>query len=113
LSRRAIEPGSPGEAIVAEERALLGRVLTLLGRPRAGRVALDLEADLLELRDEVAEAKPEDVAPLVEHMTRVAALAAGRTAARAPVDAASPYFAHLRLREGDKARDVLIGRRDR
>src|SRR5207237_4602776 len=62
--------------------------------------------------DQIAEAKPEDVAPLVEQMARMSAVAAQRGRGRElPVSAESPYFAHLRLREGDRERDVLIGKR--
>ena len=74
------------------------------------------EAELLELRDAIAEAKPEDLAPLVEQMTRISALAAGRKGKTAgPIDQQAPYFGHLRLRATVPAkapsRDVLIGRR--
>jgi ATP-dependent DNA helicase UvrD/PcrA len=117
VTRKPLEPGSEGAAIVADEAGILGRVRAVAARAApAGRLAADYDADLLELRDEVAEAKPEDVAPLVEQMTRIASLAAGtKRAERAPIDVASPYFAHLRLREGagetERRRDVLIGRR--
>lgn len=101
------------DRIVAEESALLARVLSLLRRreaPGGGRP--DHDAELLELRDALAEAKPEDVPPLVEQMMRVSAVAAGRRGkAVAPVDRQAPYFGHLRLRpQGGPARDVLIGR---
>jgi DNA helicase-2/ATP-dependent DNA helicase PcrA len=114
VSKRPIETGGPKAAIVAEEETLYERVRALVARgmPGAGGDGHDYDQDLIELRDEVAEAKPEDLAPLVEQMTRIASLAAGRRqGTRAPIDAASPYFAHLRLREGEKTKDVLIGRR--
>ena len=73
---------------------------------------LDYDRDLLELRDAIAEAKPEDLPPLVEQMARVSGIAARRGKSRAlPVDTASPYFAHLRLRDERGDRDVLIGKR--
>ena len=74
------------------------------GRPQVG--ASDLDADLLSLRDQIAEARAEDLPPLVEQMTRLAALKArlgGGTSL--PVDVASPYFAHMRL-QGGGTRDV-------
>src|SRR6516162_2679141 len=111
---KAVETGSDAARIVAEEETLLGRVrdrLAVQAREDGG-VGLDYDQDLIDLRDQVAEAKPEDVAPLVEQMTRASAIAARRGRGRElPVDPASPYFAHLRLREGGKERDVLIGKR--
>ncbi|HEX2568861.1 MAG TPA: ATP-binding domain-containing protein [Polyangia bacterium] len=127
MNRRPLEKDSAGTQVVAEERELLGRVQGLLGRhrgrrstvPGEGRV-IDYDAELIALRDSVADTKLEDMPSLVEQMTRVAALAAShQREAQLPVDPASPYFAHLRLREaapgpgatGERVRDVLIGRR--
>ena len=58
------------------------------------------------MRDQLADEKPEDLPSLVEQMTRVSALAAGRRGGKAalPIDAASPYFAHMRLRTEGKER---------
>jgi DNA helicase-2/ATP-dependent DNA helicase PcrA len=111
---KIIEPGSPAAAVVAEEDALLQRVASFLRRHAAhARAVSDHEAELIELRDAIAEAKPEDVAPLVEQMTRVSAVAAGRRGkVSVPVDQQAPYFGHLRLLPtGGRSRDVLIGRR--
>src|SRR5688572_4143373 len=114
-----IEPGTPAAAIVDEEESLLARVRSHLasydgdgdGDARYTR-ASDYDAELIELRDAIAEAKPEDVAPLVEQMARLQAIAARRGRSRTvPVDPATPYFAHMRLREGERVRDVLIGKR--
>jgi DNA helicase-2/ATP-dependent DNA helicase PcrA len=45
-------------------------------------------------------------------MTRLAALKARLGGGKSlPVDITSPYFAHMRLREHEKTRDVLIGKR--
>src|SRR4029079_2882013 len=105
MSRRPLEPRTEGAGIVAEEQELLARGELAVahraahgdGGPQPGGA---YDQELLALRDQVAEAKPEDVAPLVEQMARVAALAAGRRREVAlPVDPASPYFAHMRLRE--------------
>ncbi len=89
---------------------------------RAGRASaaagttgqLHFDDDLIELRDEVIDAKAEDVAPLAEQMMRVAAIRAARGSGGrgdAPADPESPYFGHLRLREGAQDRDVFIGKR--
>lgn len=117
---------SPAATIIAEEVALWSRVSEFLIQS-AARAATEVASDaglhdqeLLELRDAIAEAKPEDVAPLVEQMARVTALAAGRRGKLlSPVDLQAPYFAHLRLRStlgrpgrsSRGPRDVLIGRR--
>lgn len=98
---------------VAEELSLLRVVLaTLDGLPARTRTVVDDAATLIELRDAVAEAKPEDQGPLLAEMHRVEALSRQRgKGAGPPVDRQSPYFAHLRLREGERRRDVLIGQR--
>ena len=45
-------------------------------------------------------------------MTRLAALRGRLGGSKmAPIDLASPYFAHMRLREHGKSRDVLVGKR--
>ncbi len=118
---KPVEPSSPAAAIIAEETALWQRVTTFLLEsaappPEKERPGGMHDAELLELRDAIAEAKPEDLAPLVEQMARVAAVAAGRRdKVVAPIDIQAPYFAHLRLHPSapPKAlpRDVLIGRR--
>ncbi len=96
---------------VEEELALLAHVLEKLGSDEVSGDRPDYDEALMSLRDAIAVAKLEDVAPLVEQMHRVAAIAQqhgrGRTAA---VDKNSPYFGHLQLVEGDSRRDVLIGR---
>lgn len=109
--------GSPAAAIVAEEERLLGQVQAraALGEddeegPRATND--DIDRDLLSLRDQISEARAEDLPPLVEQMTRLAALR-GRLGGSKdlPIDLASPYFAHMRLCEQGRSRDVLIGKR--
>ena len=119
-----IVPHSPAAALIAEELAIWEHVSAFLAKSgaRATQGSTLHEAELLELRDAIAEAKPEDLAPLVEQMTRVSAVAAGRRGkAAAPVDMQAPYFAHVRLRPSsasgsgrrgpETSRDVLIGRR--
>src|SRR5512140_1155456 len=112
-----IVKGSDAAKIVAEEERLYGQVQARVamgdeeeGRPQIG--SSDLDADLLSLRDQIAEARPEDLPPLVEQMTRLAALKARLGGGRSlPVDITSPYFAHIRLREQGKSKDVLVGKR--
>src|SRR4051812_17183363 len=108
-------PEGPPRAIVEDETQTLARVERLLGTRASGdgRERADYDADLIALRDQIAEEKPEDLPSLVEQMTRVAALASGQKRYKiAPIDAASPYFAHLRLRMQDGSeQEVMIGRR--
>jgi DNA helicase II / ATP-dependent DNA helicase PcrA len=111
-----VPKGSPGATIIAEEERLYGQVQARVAMgeendaPRVG--ASDLDADLLSLRDQISEARAEDLPPLVEQMTRLAALKARIGGGRSlPVDITSPYFAHLRLKESGKTRDVLVGKR--
>ena len=112
-----VPKGSPAANIIAEEERLYGQVQArvALGDEDDGRVqvgASDLDADLISLRDQIGEARPEDLPPLVEQMTRLAALRARLGGGRQlPVDITSPYFAHIRLREHSKTKDVLVGKR--
>ena len=107
--------------IAAEEERMLARVLACLeARGTSARPAPDgrrAYADqMVVLRDEIAEARLEDVPALVAEMERLQEVAATRGDLQTfLVDPASPYFGHLRLRErvadrGDVERDVLIGR---
>lgn len=111
-----VQPGTPGAAIIAEEEDLHTRVQARAASDltEATQVTLSssYEQDLIELRDAIAEAKPEDLAPLVEQMTRLAALRGAVGGSQTlPIDSASPYFAHMVLEEGGKRRDVLVGKR--
>jgi DNA helicase-2/ATP-dependent DNA helicase PcrA len=112
-----LEALSPdGQRIVAEEADILRRILARLAREAeaAPEQLEDLDAQMLELRDALAEAKEEDQASLVEQMHQVAALSRTRGQGRdAPADPKNPYFGHLRLREArsGRMRDVLVGKR--
>jgi DNA helicase-2/ATP-dependent DNA helicase PcrA len=105
---------TPSPPIVAEEEQLLDIVLRKLdgGTPRRARVHVDDASTLIELRDALAEAKPEDQGSILEQMHRIEALSRQRGKGdMPPVDRKSPYFGHLRLDESGKRRDVLIGAR--
>ncbi|MCP4444177.1 MAG: ATP-binding domain-containing protein [Myxococcales bacterium] len=111
-----VKEGSASAKIVEEEVSLHEQVQERVRQGATKRVehldASGLDRDLIELRDAIAEAKPEDLAPLVEQMTRLAAIR-GRLGKGKdlPIDMSSPYFAHMVLKEGKKVRDVLIGKR--
>jgi DNA helicase-2/ATP-dependent DNA helicase PcrA len=121
--RKAVPADSSERAIIDDELAQLARVRALIERERDDRAeggpsAEDYEKELIALRDQIADEKAEDLPSLVEQMTRVQALAAGRRGGKVtlPIDAASPYFAHMRLRTEHKGgapaeQEVLIGRR--
>ncbi|MBT8492038.1 MAG: AAA family ATPase, partial [Deltaproteobacteria bacterium] len=111
-----LKDGSEGSAIVEDEERLHARVQARIalgtGGTELSATASDIDHELLELRDAIAEAKPEDLAPLVEQMTRFAAIRARLGGSKTlPIDPNSPYFAHMVLSEGSKKRDVLIGKR--
>src|SRR3954464_10080248 len=112
-----IVKGSDAANVIGEEERLYGQVQARVAigeedhdRPQLG--ASDLDSDLLSLRDQISEARAEDLPPLVEQMTRLAALKARLGGGRSlPVDITSPYFAHIRLKEHGKTRDVMVGKR--
>jgi len=107
-------PEARAPLIVREEEQLLSVVLRKLdgGAPRKGRIQVDDAGALIELRDALAEAKPEDQGSILEQMHRIEALSRQRGKGDSPpVDRKSPYFGHMRLEEGGKRRDVLIGAR--
>ncbi len=100
--------------IVAEEQQLLTVVLRKIdgAAPRKSRAPVDDAGSMIELRDQLASAKPEDQGSILEQMHRIEALSRQRGKGDSPpVDRKSPYFGHLRLEEGGKRRDVLIGAR--
>lgn len=104
------------ERIVAEEERCLGRVLGHLSehkkdRTPSARDVAEYDARLLDLRDQIAAARMEDVPPLVQEMERLQSLAVRlRQVTETEVDARSPYFGRLVLEEGPRTREVLIGR---
>lgn len=107
------------DAIPAEEERLLARVQQSLrgAAPRSVRGGRGHANDeLLALRDEIGEARLEDVPALVAQMERLQEVSLTRAELETMlVDPRSPYFGHLRLREQSPGRapverDVLIGR---
>ncbi|HOU93038.1 MAG TPA: DNA helicase UvrD, partial [Polyangiaceae bacterium] len=90
------------DRIVNEELRTLEQVLTALdGRPSSPPdTTTQYDDDLLDLRDQLATARLEDVPPLLEQMERLQSLAARRRSQQTSattVDARSPYFGHLVL----------------
>ncbi len=104
-----------GQRIVGDELRILEQVQGRLAREAATvpQQIEDLDAQLIELRDAIGEAKEEDVPSLIDQMHQVAALSRKRGKGRSiPLDPKNPYFGHLRLRESreHREREVLIGR---
>lgn len=99
--------------IVAQEEKVLGRVARTVSQPRAVRRGpkIDYDAELIALRDQIAEARLEDIPPLVEEMERLSQVAIRRAkVTEGAVDPNSPYFGRLVLEEDGRRREVLIGR---
>src|SRR6185369_9500198 len=76
LMRRPIPEDGEIAAVIAEEEAILARVERLIASRsgadgEGGGSPADYDADLIALRDQIADEKPEDVASLVEQMTRL------------------------------------------
>jgi DNA helicase II / ATP-dependent DNA helicase PcrA len=100
-----LEDDPEGSRIVSEELKLLSTVQQALESADRADVSairdrgLD-EERMLELRDHVAVAKPEDLPALFEQMHHLGALRAQRgRGVQSSVDRSSPYFGHMRLDE--------------
>ncbi len=114
IQRTAADEDPERDRIVGEEQRCLERVLGHMAeraKNREVRVPVNYDAELIALRDEIASARMEDVPPLLEQMERLQGLAATRReVSEGFVDPRSPYFGHLVLHEGERRREVLIGR---
>jgi len=104
--------------IVDEEEALLGTVARVLQDEPGAAVPSEVPIlrDLERLREQlVSRRETKDAFALNEQWHRQTALLRQLRASRgAPeVDRASPYFAHLRLREDGSERDLCLGRATR
>jgi DNA helicase-2/ATP-dependent DNA helicase PcrA len=108
-----VQPGSEEASIIDEELSLLAKVQKELAREQLERAAqAEYDQELLALRDQISEAHAEDLAPLIAEMYRMQALGAANGKGRSlPVDVNCPYFGHLKLSDGKRNRDVLIGNR--
>ena len=103
--------------IVEEEQGLLGSIRhTLAENPVVvGASDSDTLREMDRLRLELPNAKEEDKAALLRQYDRLShvlnQLRKGRN--NAEVDPDSPYFAHLRLQEGERVRDLYLGKATR
>ena len=104
--------------IVAEEEALLADIRTrLLENPLGARKnsELDVVTEIRRLQEQLGTAKEEDKAAMFQQIDHLASLLdqIRKQADRAEVDPDSPYFAHMRLAEDGRERDVFLGRATR
>jgi DNA helicase-2/ATP-dependent DNA helicase PcrA len=129
-----LEDDAEGSRIVREELRMLALVARAVGPEPSGTEAgatrsppnsalasalADDDKRLLELRDELSTAKPEDLPALLEQMHHLGALRSHRgKGITGSVDRKSPYFGHLRLEETvsvrgrepkERRRDILVG----
>ena len=101
------------ERISSEEERVLARVQKHIATRamRVPNVGMDYDAELIALRDQINEARLEDIPPLIEEMERLSEVAARRAmVSEGFVDPRSPYFGRLVLEEDERKREVLIGR---
>ncbi len=113
-----LDPEEPvPHPIVADEQQLLHSVRTLLEEEPyvAPPSEADIVSELVRLRDDIPTAKEEDVPALLQQYEQHHAWLEQVRAARqqASVDPDSPYFAHLRVAENGRGRDVFLGKATR
>jgi DNA helicase-2/ATP-dependent DNA helicase PcrA len=100
------------QGIIEEEEKVLRRVLRTIASRTVKRLErVDYDDELVALRDQIGEARLEDVPALVAQMERLQNIAARRAEVSGGyVDVRSPYFGRIVLEEGEHRREVLIGR---
>lgn len=103
---------------VAEEQSHLARIRTvLIENPEGpGRSERDLVGELIQLREDYREARVEDEKGLInQQILQLTALLDQQRKAGVsePVNPDNPYFAHLRLEEEGRTRDIFLGRTTR
>lgn len=112
-----VRSGQKQFPIVSEEERLLNGIRTrLLENPEGpGASEKDIIQQLLALREEMRSAKTEDRPSIYQQIDQLNAvldqLRNGRKTGE--VDPDSPYFAHLRVEEEGRTRDVFLGRATR
>ncbi len=103
--------------IIDDETELLQQVRRWLHeRPYEATVSeTHIVGELVRMREELLEAKEEDQPALMQQIEHHAAWAEQlrQRVAVTPVDPDNPYFAHLRLLEGGRTRDVFLGKTTR
>ena len=100
--------------IVLEEIDLLTTIVRIIEENPRGfdNAEQDLIDQLIVLRNDVLDAKDEDLPTFYAQMDQLNASLDSMMAMRgqAEVDPSCPYFAHLRLKERGRVRDVYLGK---
>lgn len=100
--------------IIDEEEDLLGQVAVVLQEEPYDPPARiqDIIEELVRLREELAGAKQEDLGSMMTQYDQQHALLrqVQESNERPEVDPDSPYFAHIRLTEEGKSRDICLGK---
>ena len=100
------------QAILREEVGILSGLRDALGNFSPAWKDPHYDESLLELRDSLGEAHEDELPQIVAQMDRLASLSAHQqrqSPAVALPDTDSPYFGHMRVRQGGRERDILIG----
>ena len=101
--------------ILEEEQQLLLKVkqglLMHAAEEKKGEISKSQLENIIELRDSLSETLPEDVPAVMAQMERMLLLHTQQDSQNADVsfNLDTPYFAHIRLRENERDRDLLIG----
>ena len=115
-SQSAVSDGSP-PPVVAEEQGLLEQNLEALKEvPREAQLDRDaILAEMNRLRDEIPTAQTDERPGLMDQYERLGnlLLQQGASLGGEGVDPACPYFAHMRLRQDGRVRDVFLGKATR
>jgi DNA helicase-2/ATP-dependent DNA helicase PcrA len=104
-------PLSPNDHVILSEEIAIHERVKIAVREEALASSPDMsviQTRLKELRDEAISASERDLPSLFQQMYTHHSLAA-RTFEKKLPDMRAPYFAHVRLVEGGKVRDILIG----
>jgi DNA helicase-2/ATP-dependent DNA helicase PcrA len=117
-TQATLPPAAPPPPIVAEEQRLLQRIrTTLIENPEGpGRTETDLVEELMRLQEDLREARVDDEKGLInQQIHQLMSLLDQQRKGRptGTVDPDSPYFAHLRVTEDGRPRDVFLGRATR
>jgi len=102
------------QRIIMEEESLLSETRQkIIENPiGAERSPEKIHKQMLALRDEILDAKTEDLPALYEQMNHLNHVMdqIEKSAKHEQIDPESPYFAHMRLRENGEERDVFLGK---
>ncbi|MEC7984387.1 MAG: UvrD-helicase domain-containing protein, partial [Myxococcota bacterium] len=106
-----------GSEIILEEEELLADIRQkIIENPESrGPSAVEVHNQMLVLRDEILDAKNEDLPALYDQLNHLSHLLTQLQNSRKTdeINPDMPYFAHLRLEEGGEVRDIFLGKATR